>query len=89
MKHNLHKNAYLVSDNTIPALQKIFKTEWEPLGYKINATGSTDIERVTERSKLTGKYLHAVGYRLYFDNKLYVQKNKTLIDNINMLIDVE
>ena len=33
MKHNLHKNAYLVSDNTIPALQKIFKTEWEPLGY--------------------------------------------------------
>ena len=46
MKHNLHKNAYLVSDNTIPALQKIFKTEWEPLGYKLNAKGTTDIERV-------------------------------------------
>ena len=89
MKHNLHQNAYLVSDNTIPVLQKIFKTEWQPLGYKINATGSIDIERVTERSKLTGKYLHAVGYRLYFDNKDYVQKTKNLIDNINMLMDVE
>lgn len=89
MKHNLHKNAYLVSDNTIPALQKIFKTEWEPLGYKLNAKGTTDIERVTKRSKLTGKYLHAVGYRLYFDNKNYVQKNKNLIDNPNQLMEVE
>lgn len=89
MKHNLHKNAYLVSENTIPALQKIFKTEWQPLGYKITATGSTDIERVTERGKLIGKYLHAVGYRLYFDNKFYVQKTKNLIDNPNPLMDVE
>ena len=89
MKHNLHQNAYLVSDNTIPVLQKIFKTEWEPLGYKLNAKGTTDIERVTKRSKLTGKYLHAVGYRLYFDNKNYVQKNKNLIDNPNQLMEVE
>lgn len=88
MKHNLHKNAYLVSDNTIPALQKIFKTEWQPLGYKI-ATGTTDIERVTKHHNLTGKYLHAVGYRLYFDNKDYVQKNKNLIDNPNQLMEVE
>lgn len=51
--------------------------------------GTTDIERVTKRSKLTGKYLHAVGYRLYFDNKDYVQKNKNLIDNPNQMMEVE
>ncbi len=88
MKHNLHKNAYLVSDNTIPALQKIFKTEWEPLGYKI-ATGKTDIKHITQRGKFTGKYLHAVGYRMYFDNKDYVQKTKILIDDPNPLMNVE
>lgn len=79
MKHNLHKNAYLVSDNTIPALQKIFKTEWEPLGYKLNAKGTTDIERVTERCKLTGKYLHAVGYRLILIIKIMYRRIKILL----------
>ena len=56
MKHNLKENAYLVSDNTIPVLQKIFKTEWQPLGYYIAASNCSNISAANTRYNIIGKY---------------------------------
>lgn len=72
-------------------LQKILETEWEPLGYYIAVNGFDDIPAMDTHYNIIGKYIHASGKRLYFDDGGYVanRKNKNLIDNINALINFE
>lgn len=91
MNYNLKENAYLVTKSNMLALQKILETEWEPLGYYIAAYGFNNIPAVNTRYNIIGKYIHASGKRLYFDDGNYVanRKNKNLVDNINALITVE
>ena len=85
MKHNLHKNAYLVTASNMLVLQKILETEWEPLGYYIADYGFSNIPAMNTRYNIIGRYIHASGKRLFFDYGDYVanRKNKNLIDNID------
>ena len=71
-------------------LQKILETEWQPLGYYI-ASGYSTIPAVNTRYNIIGKYMHASGKRLYFNDGDYVanSKHKNLIDNINALINID
>lgn len=91
MNYNLNENAYLVTKRNMLLLQKILETEWEPLGYYIAAYGFNNIPAVNTRYNIIGKYIHANGKRLYFDDGEYVSniKNKNLVDYINALITVE
>ena len=90
MNYNLKENAYLVTKSNLLALQKILETEWEPLGYYIAAYGF-NIPAVNTRYNIIGKYIHASGKRLYFDDSNHVanRKHKNLIDNVNILMKVE
>ena len=85
MKHNLHKNAYLVTASNMLVLQKILETEWEPLGYYIAASNCSNISAANTRYNIIGRYIHASGKRLFFDYGDYVanRKNKNLIDTID------
>lgn len=89
MNYNLKENAYLVTKSNMLALQKILETEWEPLGYYIAAY--VNIPAVNTRYNIIGKYIHASGKRLYFDDGNHVanRKHKNLIDNVNVLMKVE
>ena len=91
MKHNLKENAYLVTKSNMLALQKILEAEWQPLGYHIAAYNYSNIPAVNTRYNIIGKYIHASGNRLYFDDGDYVAniKYKNLIDNINGLINMD
>lgn len=90
IKHDLKENAYLVTASNMAVLQKIFEAEWQPLGYYI-ASGYSTIPAVNTRYNIIGKYIHASGKRLYFNDGDYVanSKHKNLIDNINALINID
>lgn len=91
MTHNLKENAYLITASNMPVIQKILETEWQPLGYYIAASSCSTVQDVNERFNIIGKYIHASGKRLYFDDSDYVanSKYKNLIDNINVFINID
>ena len=90
IKHDLKENAYLVTASNMAVLQKILETEWQPFGYYI-ASGCNTIQDANKRFNNIGKYMHASGKRLYFNDGDYVanSKHKNLIDNINALINID
>lgn len=90
IKHDLKENAYLVTASNMAVLQKILEAEWQPLGYYI-ASGCSTIQDANKRFNNIGKYMHASGKRLYFNDGDYVanSKHKNLIDNINALINID
>ena len=90
IKHDLKETAYLVTASNMAVLQKILEAEWQPLGYYI-ASGCSTIQDANKRFNNIGKYLHASGKRLYFNDGDYVanSKHKNLIDNINALINID
>ena len=91
MKHNLKENAYLLTASNMTVLQKILEAEWQPLGYYIAASRCSNIPAANTCYNIIGKYIHASGKRLYFDDGDYVAniKHKNLIDNINGLINMD
>lgn len=90
IKYDLKENAYLVTASNMAVLQKILETEWQPFGYYI-ASGCNTIQDANKRFNNIGKYMHASGKRLYFNDGDYVanSKHKNLIDNINALINID
>ena len=96
--HTLDHTAYLITEENFSILSNIIENEWKPLGYTFcepftstpaNYTLS-DAEHISYDS-IIGKYIHASGKRLYFDDGNHVanRKHKNLIDNVNVLMKVE